>query len=60
MTGYNSEEDVHHLYRWGANVITGGELISPASLKGQLEILPSAKFEQWPYKRKVVTSCSEK
>ena len=32
-----------------ANAITGGELISPASLKGQLEILPSAKFEQWPY-----------
>ena len=34
----------------GGNLLTGGELISPASLKGQEEVLPSAKLEQWPYK----------
>ena len=33
----------------GGNLLTGGELISPASLKGQEEVLPSAKLEQWPY-----------
>ena len=33
-TQYNEEEDVPHLYRWGvAHRITGGEHISPASLK---------------------------
>ena len=42
----------------GGNLLTGGELISPASCdaklvpvgKGQEEVLPSAKLEQWPYK----------
>jgi hypothetical protein len=29
----------------GGNLLTGGELISPASLKGQEEVLPSAKLE---------------
>ena len=41
----------------GGNLLTGGELISPASCdaklvpvgKGQEEVLPSAKLEQWPY-----------
>ena len=33
----------------GGNLLTGGELISPASLKGQEEVLPSAKLEQCPY-----------
>ena len=33
----------------GAHRITGGEHISPASLKGQEEVLPTAKLEQWPY-----------
>ena len=33
----------------GGKLLTGGELISPASLKGQEEVLPSAKLEQWPY-----------
>jgi len=37
----------------GGNLLTGGELISPASLKGQEEVLPSAKLEQWPYKDEV-------
>ena len=36
----------------GGNLLTGGELISPASLKGQEEVLPSAKLEQWPYKKR--------
>jgi DNA-binding transcriptional regulator GbsR (MarR family) len=34
----------------GGKLLTGGELISPASLKGQEEVLPTAKLEQWPYK----------
>jgi hypothetical protein len=46
---YNSEEDVPHLCRWGANIITGGEHISPASLKRQEEVLPTAKLEQRRY-----------
>ena len=33
----------------GGKLLTGGELISPASLKGQEEVLPTAKLEQWPY-----------
>ena len=41
----------------GGKLLTGGELISPASCdaklvpvgKGQEEVLPSAKLEQWPY-----------
>ena len=48
---YNSEEDVPHLCRWGANIITGGEHISPASLKRQEEVLPTAKLEQRRYNR---------
>ena len=48
---YNSEEDVSHLYRWRVpNLLTGGEHISPASLKRQEEVLPAAKLEQWRYK----------
>ena len=35
----------------GGKLLTGGELISPASLKGQEEVLPTAKLEQWPYKK---------
>ena len=35
----------------GGKLLTGGELISPASLKGQEEVLPTAKLEQWPYNR---------
>jgi hypothetical protein len=35
----------------GGNLLTGGELISPTSLKGQEEVFPSAKLEQWPYKK---------
>ena len=34
----------------GANIITGGEHISPASLKRQEEVLPTAKLEQRRYK----------
>ena len=42
----------------GGKLLTGGELISPASCdaklvpvgKGQEEVLPTAKLEQWPYK----------
>ena len=30
---------------WGGKLLTGGELISPASLKGQEEVLPTAKLE---------------
>jgi len=30
----------------GGKLLTGGELISPASLKGQEEVLPTAKLEQ--------------
>ena len=37
----------------GGNLLTCGELISPASLKGQEEVLPSAKLEQWPYNNSV-------
>ena len=45
----------------GGNLLTGGELISPASCdaklvpvgKGQEEVLPSAKLEQWPYNHTV-------
>ena len=33
----------------GANIITGGEHISPASLKRQEEVLPTAKLEQRRY-----------
>jgi len=41
----------------GGKLLTGGELISPASCdaklvpvgKGQEEVLPTAKLEQWPY-----------
>jgi len=44
----------------GGKLLTGGELISPASCdaklvpvgKGQEEVLPTAKLEQWPYKQK--------
>ena len=32
-----------------ANIITGGEHISPASLKRQEEVLPTAKLEQRRY-----------
>ena len=47
---YNSEEDVSHLYRWRVpNLLTGGEHISPASLKRQEEVLPAAKPEQRRY-----------
>ena len=35
----------------GGNLLTGGELISPASLKGQEEVLPAAQLEQWPYNK---------
>ena len=48
---YNSEEDVSHLYRWRVPyLLTGGEHISPASLKRQEEVLPAAKLEQRRYK----------
>ena len=33
----------------GANIIAGGEHISPASLKRQEEVLPTAKLEQRRY-----------
>ena len=35
----------------GANIITSGEHISPASLKRQEEVLPTAKLEQRRYKK---------
>ncbi|MBQ1460568.1 MAG: hypothetical protein IIZ16_00890, partial [Selenomonas sp.] len=42
--------DVSHLYRWRVpNLLTGGEHISPASLKRQEEVLPAAKLEQRRY-----------
>jgi len=48
--GYNSEEDVSHLYRWRVPyLLTGGEHISPASLKRQEEVLPAAKLKQRRY-----------
>jgi len=51
IESYNSEEDVSHLYRWRfPNLLTGGEHISPASLKRQEEVLPAAKLEQRRYK----------
>jgi hypothetical protein len=37
----------------GANIITGGEHISPASLKRQEEVLPTAKLEQRRYNIKM-------
>ena len=43
----------------GGNLLTGGELISPASLKGQEEVLPSAKLEQWPYNKFAVLLSAE-
>ena len=36
----------------GANIITGEGLISPTSLKGREEDLPTANLEQWHYKGK--------
>ena len=52
--GYNSEEDVYHLYRWRVPyLLTGGEHISPASLKRQEEVLPAAELKQRRYNLKV-------
>ena len=35
----------------GGKLLTGGELISPASLKRQEEVLPTAKLEQRRYNK---------
>ena len=56
---YNSEEDVSHLYRWRVPyLLTGGEHISPASLKRQEEVLPAAKLEQRRYKASSCIRCT--
>ena len=43
----------------GGKLLTGGELISPASLKGQEEVLPTAKLEQWPYNEREYVSYND-
>ena len=47
---------VSHLYRWRVpNLLTGGEHISPVSLKRQEEVLPAAKLEQRRYNKSLQT-----
>ena len=48
---YNKVKDVSHVCKWDCTSTTGGS-ISPALLKGREEALPTAKLEQWPYKKK--------
>ncbi len=46
MSGYNEYKMSPTSISGGGKLLTGGELISPASLKRQEEVLPTAKLEQ--------------